>query len=320
MKKSLIALAVLAASGASFAQVALTGQVTWGYASSTANTGAQASGLGVDTATFNMAASEDLGGGLKITANQGMDTMRRNSPVAGDTSVIVDKAGSYNLLLASVLTTDYVSTSSVGGTPLNGWDGRITSARATADLVQLTIPMGAFNVYASHAEVGAGAADSLGAVGSGATASTATQRQSALGVNYAAGALKADLMIANWDAQTLGFKSRVRGKASYDLGAAIIGGGFDQGVQYAGGNRTDSSVSIGVPVGKVVLGANFAARNYAGTAADSNFTGYSVGAQYNLSKTANIAAQYQNWAQPNTTAASNASQSNLFEVAITKSF
>ena len=66
MKKTLVALAALAATGA-FAQVTITGNLAMGYAVATnvANGGGDVSGLGVDTSEIDFAATEDLGGGVK---------------------------------------------------------------------------------------------------------------------------------------------------------------------------------------------------------------------------------------------------------------
>ena len=79
MKKTLIALAVLAASGASFAQVTITGNYTAGYrvssgvgATATAN-GADQGGLGNDTSALTFEAKEDLGGGMAAGAKMSVD-------------------------------------------------------------------------------------------------------------------------------------------------------------------------------------------------------------------------------------------------------
>jgi predicted porin len=68
MKKTLIAMAAVAVAGVASAQVAITGNVTYGYSVSDT-----ASGFGTDGASLNFAASEDLGGGLSIAASMGID-------------------------------------------------------------------------------------------------------------------------------------------------------------------------------------------------------------------------------------------------------
>ena len=79
MKKSLIALAVLAASGASFAQVSVTGNLTYGYQSTTMATANGAAttemgGMGAETAKVVFTAKEDLGGGYAATATMKLNT------------------------------------------------------------------------------------------------------------------------------------------------------------------------------------------------------------------------------------------------------
>ena len=53
MKKTLVALAVMAASGASFAQVTITGQYGFGYAQSSDSANATAGGLGISDSNIS---------------------------------------------------------------------------------------------------------------------------------------------------------------------------------------------------------------------------------------------------------------------------
>ncbi|MFZ4540096.1 porin, partial [Propionivibrio sp.] len=77
MKKTLVALAVLAASGASMAQVTMTGTfnfgviaITAGKASATGTT-VSSSGLGVHTSEVYLNVKEDLGGGMGLSLRYG---------------------------------------------------------------------------------------------------------------------------------------------------------------------------------------------------------------------------------------------------------
>jgi opacity protein-like surface antigen len=88
MKKTLVAMAVLAASGAAIAQVTITGEVTVGYDATTNGNGATKSGLGVDTTVINFNATEDLGGGAKISATLGFDGVNRGGVNGGDTKLV----------------------------------------------------------------------------------------------------------------------------------------------------------------------------------------------------------------------------------------
>ena len=71
MKKSLIALAVLAASGASFAQVSITGNLTYGYQSATVgDVTTSATGVSLGQAALTAAGYGQLGD----TAGMGAET------------------------------------------------------------------------------------------------------------------------------------------------------------------------------------------------------------------------------------------------------
>ena len=86
-------LAALAAKGASFAQVTISGNLTAVYRQSTtaivkANsaaslnqivTQANTSGFGVDTAEINLCAKEDLGGGQSVEAKLGPENVYRGA-------------------------------------------------------------------------------------------------------------------------------------------------------------------------------------------------------------------------------------------------
>jgi len=337
MKKTLVALAVLAASGASFAQVSLTGGIIMGYAQGADKNGNTTSGLGVDTASLDFAVSEDLGGGMKLTAHQGFDTVRRGSVIGGDTGMSIGTSA-YTFALDSYLSPDTVGAGfgNVGGAPINGWDGRVTSPRSVVDRAQLTIPLtSTFAVIVSHNEVSANGSAELG-LGVGAQGSVATQRANAITGLYRAGKLNAALTLANWDAQTIQFKNRVIASANYDFGVAKIGAGVDYETYNNSGTRNDALVSVGFPIGAVTLGAQWVQRQYNGTngtgsasptptitsvgSADATYTGSSFSASYALSKTSAVSAQYQTWSQFNTGATANAQNSNLFEVVLSKSF
>jgi hypothetical protein len=127
MKKSLVALAVLVSTGATYAQVSITGTLQMGYLQTTHNalTGAPAttqqlfasglgtgynknpagdsSGIGVDTSVINFNASEDLGGGYRVSATFGLDGVTRASANGGDAvlnlvtpgGLVSDKATSF---------------------------------------------------------------------------------------------------------------------------------------------------------------------------------------------------------------------------------
>src|SRR3990167_310563 len=88
MKKTLIALAVLAASGASFAQATLSGNYTFGYKQTSGGGVAQMGGFGTDTAAIKIAATEDLGGGMAASAQVTFANGNRGGAVAGEDAFV----------------------------------------------------------------------------------------------------------------------------------------------------------------------------------------------------------------------------------------
>ena len=81
MKKTLIALASIAAVGAASAQVSITGYMSAGYvvatAPGTAATNLTNGGFAVDTSELYIKSSEDMGGGYKASAGMGLGGFER---------------------------------------------------------------------------------------------------------------------------------------------------------------------------------------------------------------------------------------------------
>ena len=93
MKKTLLALAVVAASGAAFAQSAtLSGSYVFGYQSTKVG-GVTTAGIGTDTAAIALVATEDLGGGLKATAKVSLGGMMRDGAGTGEDASLVLSGG-----------------------------------------------------------------------------------------------------------------------------------------------------------------------------------------------------------------------------------
>lgn len=312
MKKTLVALAVLAASGASFAQVTITGNLTMGYEADHFGVAkADQSGFGVDTAEIYFNASEDLGGGLKATAKLGFDGVSRGGANGGD-AVLGLSGGFGALTLANSKGVDYLSggVAKVGG---NGMDGKVFTARTITDSIAYAYAFGPVTVSLTHAEplntvgLGSGAAGADGTFSysnfEGTTGLTAEkQRTNRLSAKYAAGKLVVDGGYAVFDQQGTAVnndKSQVRVSASYDLDVAKLGGGMVQNTRN-GGTRTDALVSAAFPIGALTLGADYATRTTNGFAVDANngtITGYGLSADYALSKRTNVGVYYTNFKQ-----------------------
>ena len=204
MKKTLIALAVLAASGASFAQVTLSGNVGFGFeksASQTNSNGNSGSGMTTVDGTINFTAKEDLGGGMSIIASTEVQLRGRSDAAAGGTlngnafrprnatlamitPVGVFSMGSIESPSGFFRTTSYTDSWRDGFDNANGpWDGK-----ANIDFVRYLVPISALpglQLSAWYTEVGAGVGNSF--VSANATKITAP----VLMANYAAGPISA---------------------------------------------------------------------------------------------------------------------------------
>jgi predicted porin len=315
MKKTLVALAVLAASGASFAQVTMTGEFTWGFKSTTTDTGTttsaanQASGFGVDYSNINFAASEDLGGGTKLAVSMGIDGADRTADsggyagtgtaVGGVDAKLTLTNGASKLLLGSMRNADYLSE---GIASTNGvWidlDGYIFSAHTNSQRIEYSYALGPVSVgyqfLQSSTSPGEGAGISGDAVVVG-------QPRNLVQATYAAGPLTANLGLGVYsnevDNSIKTNKNLTRVSAAYDLGVAKIGGGYSV-TKKTRGSLADTYLSVGVPVGALQLGADWGTRktDHDGVdTADGTVGAWGLGAVYSLSKRTVLVANYRSY-------------------------
>ena len=322
MKKTLIALAVMAASGASFAQVAITGSVAMGYEAWTSSDASAKSvgGFGIDTSALTFTATEDMGGGMKAGASLGFDGMNRKSVGGADTSIFVE-GGFGRVTLASAEGSDYLS-GGVSGVAGIGLDGKNMSALVPTDSIAYRLPaFGPITITLNHEEVPRDKVDGNGlGIGSGGaglagvdaaattdrfgntvaavtTNGTRYQRRNGIALAYSAGALKAAANYQVFDradaAMTSNTANRVRASASYDLGVAQLGAGL-VAATLVKGTQTDALVGINVPMGALSFGAQYATRTTDGisTAKDGVLASTGLKVSYALSKRTGLSYQY----------------------------
>jgi len=294
MKKTLVALAVLAASGASFAQVALTGQIGFGIQTSSDKTGATAGGLGLSDSNLVFTASEDLGGGTKVTAQLKLDGMSRKSVNGGDEFVsIAGGFGTVKMGLAEydVDLPDQFGTF-MGGTTLGGRNNYNDSERR-ADFVNYSTSFGAFGVSVQHME--AEAAQGIGAGGAGSK----TQRLNTIAGSYAAGPLtvKADYSAYDNKDATIGnfYDNRTTLGGNYDLGVVKLGLGVQSMKYTVQGSALDTFVGVTVPVGALAVGVDFMNTKWSDTGNDGTSTSWGIQGVYSLSKLTNIRVRYASY-------------------------
>jgi hypothetical protein len=347
MKKTLVALAALAATGA-FAQVAVTGTLSMGYkavhtaALNNGTSGSDTSGLGIENTTIRFQASEDLGGGTKVTATMGLggetgqtaaQGMNRGFMTGGDTNLTVDTASMGKFQLDTSESPDFItrSTGNAGGADMAGkmFAERVGGA---TDVFIWSYPITSSVVF--QYDISEAALEGLGAGSQGSAAVTA-QRQSQYRVNYSSGPVALSVRYATYDSSNVtgSNNNRVRFAGTYDLGVVKMGAAYSQLNNTNGGSRTDTGFSIGVPMGALKLGANVVQRQTSSYIAFSNTTGvatnyidqtvngYGLTADYALSKQTSINLSYASWNQYAKTAATGESERrNDFTLLLTKNF
>jgi predicted porin len=335
MKKTLIALAVMAVSGASMAQVTITGNYTIGYKQSTTSptvTGAQgftqsvaggnagnpngeAGGLGVDTSLVTFTAKEDLGGGMNVVAEMSLDGFTRGTATGGDSSLkLTTSVG--RITLQAYKPADYLSGSfGVGGA---GMDNKVFPARSLKDAIGFDTKLGPVIVSISHQEQGSsnGVAPTAGlGLGQGAAGAQGQvgQRLTSVSGTYMTGALVANLNFLSYDNRTAdantSYRDVLRAGAKYNFGSFQVGGGYSTLTTMSGGTLNSAAISAAVPIGALTLGANYATETADGFAAqrvsaatvvpkgglDQTRNGYGLSAKYDLSKRTSLIATYANW-------------------------
>jgi len=320
MKKTLIALAVLAASGASFAQVTLTGNLTMGYQAKTTggvNSSTDSAGFGTDTSQINFMATEDLGGGMKATAKMALAGADRSNEggtaVAGRDASLALSSSVGTLTLATAKAGDYLSGGIAGvGAYYAGFDGKVLSDRLNRDSVTFAVPVGAFTLAAAYEEAATGLGLGVGTTGA---ATVTDQSRASLSGTYSKGPIAANVTYLSYNARNNAmYKDETRASGSYDFGVAKVGLGAvvtNSGLT-AGGKATDYLLGVSAPLGAVTLGAQFVSRKID----DKDFTGQGTGtingtaieADYALSKRTMLIANYARWTAINGNDASTQAQ------------
>ncbi len=291
MKKTLVALAVLAASGASFAQVTITGQYGAGYKSSTVG-GADSSGLGISDSNIVFGMSEDLGGGMKASAQLKIDSLSRAGVGGGDSFVALTSSYGTLTLGQGEYDTDGADQfgTFMGATILGG--GAYSDSERIADYAMYATSFGPVGVSLRHTE--AATAKGLG-VGAGGSAAVVGQRENTIAASYAAGKLSVKADYTNFDNKP-GFDNRMTLGGNYDLGVAKLGLGF-QNTKYSTGSALETFLGASIPFGALVVGIDYLNVKVSDTATtnDGTANGYGIQAMYNLSKRTDVRFRYASY-------------------------
>lgn len=305
MKKSLIALAVLAISGAAFAQVSLTGKLGFSYQKNATPAGGAANhGMAMTDGDLNFAATEDLGGGTKVTAKSAFASRGRDNTFgARDASLSLNAAGS-EYVFGSIEKCNRID--NVAGAPVSLASGHDSGAATPLDFgtftldgschfvdtVGTTAPIGPVTLGVSYNEAGAPAAAGRGRKGD--------LTYTTLSLDGAFGALSLGVEVRGARSTEGGAAQTyndglmtTRFTAAYDFGGPVLGLGFQNG-NHDSPNQT--TLSVAVPFGAAKVGLIHSAR--AGTSAASQFgaaeaiSATAVGMDYSLSKQTTFNASY----------------------------
>lgn len=290
MKKTLIALAAVAATGAAFAQssVTLSGKLRFAYEGTSSNTGAvktTANGLKVTDGNFTLTATEDLGAGMKMTAVMDVKSRGRDTAIEGRDAYLKLDGGFGSVMIGSIEAGNGIIGLGGAGAPVYGMDGPVIAAASNVDILKYTTPaMGGFTFSVNTTDATA----TLG------QESTYTKQDSVgAALNYAAGPIAAAVDYTDYGANSAPAPladNRWRLSGSYDLGVAKIGAGYERKELVGGVTSKDTILGVKVPVGAVTLGFNYATNK---TDGQVRVKGYDLGAQYDLSKRTYVAFHYE---------------------------
>ena len=344
MKKSLIALAVLAASGAALAQssVTLYGRIDTSVGSiDTIGAGSDTklfSGgdVGLTTPRLGFMGSEDLGGGLKATFkleqrfNPDTGNFRGTQAFAGESSVGL--AGAFGAVRLGRMTNPYDDARALsnkfnlfdsnGFTPTNavfktGKDAADKSFTKNSDyssrhngMIRYDSPnFGGVYGAVSHAFEQTPAT---------ATAAGKDDTVTSLLLGYKAGGLNAALSFH--DEKTKNEYTAL--VAAYDFGSFALSGGYNTRKADLATDGKDNEYSFGVevPFGAVKLSAGYAAsETKVNGAKTSEASGFGLGAKYALSKRTSLYGGYSKVSEENAVGVKN-TDTKIFAVGVRHDF
>jgi predicted porin len=328
MKKSLIALAVLAASGASFAQsVTLYGLADVWFGSvkhedGVAGTSQRQTKLdsgGVNTSRWGLKGSEDLGGGLKANfkLEQGfaMDTGTATAGQAFSRESYVGFSGGFGEVKLGKVWTAY---DDVSGASNAVFDSALAPMNHVFASTGYSGNPGNTIYYATPAMGGFGAAVSYSLDENVAGAAKVASLQ----VSYGAGPLNAHLGYQVEDVGTSSDTKFTRLGASYDFGVATAKatyGKVDNVGGVSGADATDYQLGVDFPVSAALtVSASYAQSDDSNAGFEQTRKGFGIGATYTLSKRTFLYGGYEADTATNNAAADD--KHSLFAVGVQHRF
>jgi len=298
MKKTLVALAAFVAAGGAFAQANLTGDFSYGYGQETTGPGVATGGMGIGDADLYWKATEAIEGVGDLTVNLTLDLSGGSSFGQADQSMTLKLANGVSVKMGNVKGAAYLAggIASAGSAFDAALDGKTHSARSFKDTLSISIPVAEGLKLGFSMEEGSSSAKGSGAAG---TTLYGAQRRNTVSVDYASGAIAANAGYRTFDGTsslaTSYASSLNRASASYDLGVAKIGAGYEA-ITYGYGNTlTETLGGITIPLGNLTIGAQAGTASTSGKATDTSYSGAVYGGSYALSKRTSLTGQYYSW-------------------------
>lgn len=288
MKKTLIALAALAAFGTASAQstVTISGNLAAGFAGDTTSAGVKTGGYGIDTSNITLSVVEDLGGGLTAYGSMSIENFSEDVPTNGNGVTLGLRGGFGSVAFSSAEGSDFL--------PVDGLTNQ--SNGTDADRITYTSPtFSGFTFSLTHQDALDGSTSASGTTSVTSLASLhpaeidadARGTSSALtgSINYTFGPLSIDAVHADFSGSTIASRTGVR--AAYDFGIAKITYGTLKEKQVAsGGDITESGLTVAAPIGPVTASYSYATSK-TGTSETKKGTALTV--SYALSKRSSLA-------------------------------
>jgi hypothetical protein len=264
MKKTLIALAAVAVTSTAMAQVTMSGAISWGFDGDTSALGVTTNGYGTNTAKIAFAASEDLGGGLKLNGSMFIDNLVEGTQADGGNVVIGLTGGFGSIQMSSAESGDFL--------PI---DGLTANSNGTdADRISWTLP----------AMVPGLTLQLTTQDGTSIAGATRGESVTSYVANYTTGPMSFNVLYA--DFATASIDNRTGFKATYDLGMAKVSyGQLNHNVVAANSDVTETGFTVSTSVANFALALN---RSTSKTGTLAKRTGNSFSASYPLSKRTSI--------------------------------
>lgn len=231
---------------------------------------------GIAKSEIVVKATEDLGGGVTVTAQMGLDGAGRGETVAGTDASITIAGGFGSVTAGQVEAGNGIIGRGYAGAPVIGADGSVLAAKGNIDTIGYKTP--AISGF------------TLGVSGSRAVDAT-TARSYTYSANGAVGPLDAGI---DYNETT----KRVRASAKMTVAGITVGAGWSGRET---GKADSRAVGVSMPVGPLTVGA---------TRSIGDGTANEFGASYALSKRTSVAVAYQT-VSDNSTAATNVATSRV---------